>query len=89
MQIRLGTIHLRRRQIFTSFDPYPLRRQFFTTICRQIWQVLDPFSLQNADVLDGWSPMQRDGEHDPFADGVRCKGNPPTRESRLMLEYTH
>ena len=84
--------------------------------------------------------MQRDGEHDPFADGVRCKpvvpggaggamappdfgrsvnpistkgvrlcppnntgtpgfsdlltalmckGNPPTRESRLMLEYTH
>ena len=50
-----GTIHLRRRQIFTIFDPYPLRRQFFTSIHRQIWQIFDPFPLKNADVLNGWS----------------------------------
>ena len=36
------TIHLRPRQIFTIFDPYPLRRHFFTTIRRQIWQIIDP-----------------------------------------------
>ena len=28
----LGTIHLRRCQIFNVYDPYPLCRQFFTTI---------------------------------------------------------
>ena len=34
---------LRRRQIFTIFLPLPLyRRQFFTTIRRQIWQIFDP-----------------------------------------------
>ena len=27
-QLTLGTIHLRRWQIFTIFDPYPLRRHF-------------------------------------------------------------
>ena len=36
--IRLGTIHLRRRQIFMIFDPY---RRFFTTIHQQIWQIFD------------------------------------------------
>ena len=39
----LGTIHLRRRQIFHDFWPLPhYRRQFFTTIHRQIWQSFDP-----------------------------------------------
>ena len=47
----LGTIHLRSWQIFTIFDPYPLRRQFFTTIHKQIWQIFDPSPLKNADVL--------------------------------------
>ena len=42
-QITLGTIHLRRRQIFTNFWPLPpYRRQFFSTIRRQIWQIFDP-----------------------------------------------
>ena len=39
-----GIIHLRRRQIFTIFDPYPPSRwQFFTTVFRQIWPIFDPF----------------------------------------------
>ena len=39
----LGTIHLRRRQFFYNFRPLPpLRRQFFTTIRRQIWQIFNP-----------------------------------------------
>ena len=39
----LGTIHLRRRQIFHNFWPLPpYGRQFFTTIRRQIWQIFDP-----------------------------------------------
>jgi hypothetical protein len=38
-----GTIHVRRRQIFHDFwPPPPYRRQFFTTIRRQIWQIFDP-----------------------------------------------
>ena len=37
------TIHLRCRQIFHDFLPLPpYRRQFFTTIRRQIWQIFDP-----------------------------------------------
>ena len=51
----LGTIHLRCRQIFTFFDPYPLRRQSFTTIRWQICPIFDPSLLKNADVLNGWS----------------------------------
>ena len=40
---QLGTIHLRRRQIFTLFWPLPpYHRQFFSTIRRQIWQIFDP-----------------------------------------------
>ena len=38
------------------FDPY--RRQFFTTLRRQIWQIFDPSPLENANVLNGWSLMQ-------------------------------
>ena len=38
----LVVLDLRRRQIITIFDPFPLRRQFFTTICRQIWSILTP-----------------------------------------------
>ena len=38
-----GTIHLRRRQIFTNFRPLPpYRRQFLCTIRRQIWPIFDP-----------------------------------------------
>ena len=40
----LGTIHLRRRQISTNFWPLPpYRRQFFNTICRQVWPIFDPY----------------------------------------------
>ena len=39
-----GTIHLRRRQIFTIFDPYPTTvGSFFTTSRRQIWPIFDPY----------------------------------------------
>ena len=52
----IGTIHLRRRQLFTNFWPLPpYRRQFFTTIHRQIWQIFDPSPLSNANVLNGCS----------------------------------
>ena len=41
---------------FLRFLTPPLsRRQLFTTIRRQIWQIFDPFPLKNADVLNGWS----------------------------------
>jgi hypothetical protein len=54
-----GTIHLRRRQFFTLFWPLPpYRRQFFSTIRRQIWQIFDPSPLEHADVLNGWSPTR-------------------------------
>ena len=33
----------------------PYRRQFFTTIHQQIWQIFAPPPLRNADVLNGWS----------------------------------
>ena len=50
------TIHLRRWQIFTNFWPLPpYRRQFFSTIRRQIWQTFDPSPQRHADVLNGWS----------------------------------
>ena len=38
----LATFHLRRRQIFTIFDPYPPLSAFFTTFRQQIWQIFDP-----------------------------------------------
>ena len=40
----IGTIHLRRWQIFTIFDPYlpSFLQQFFTTICWQIQQMFEP-----------------------------------------------
>ena len=54
-----GTFHLRRQQIFHNFWPLPhYRRQFFSTIHREIWQILDPSPLKNADVLNGWSPTK-------------------------------
>ena len=38
-----GTIHIRRRQIFTIVDPYPpTLDSFFTTIRLQIWPIFDP-----------------------------------------------
>ena len=57
VHIVLGTIHLRRRQIFTIFDPYPPPvGSFFTTIHRQLLPIFDPCTaLTNAEVLDGWS----------------------------------
>ena len=43
----LGTIHLRRQQIFTNFRPLPpYRRQFFSTIRWQICQIFDPSPLK-------------------------------------------
>ena len=52
---------LRRRQIFQVFGPLPpYRRQFFTIIRRQIWQIwqiFDPSPLRHADFLNGWSLM--------------------------------
>jgi hypothetical protein len=33
----------------------PSRRQFFTSIRRQIWPIFDPSPLKNADVLNRWS----------------------------------
>ena len=45
----LGTIHLRRRQIFTVFWPLtPYCRQFFSTIPWKIWQIFDPSPLRHA-----------------------------------------
>ena len=52
----LGTIHLRRRQIFYTFLTLtPLPSAVFCTIRRQIWQLFDPSPLEHADVLNGWS----------------------------------
>ena len=57
--LTLGTVHLRRRQIFTIFYPYPppVGRFFYyvLTIRRQIWPIFDPSPPKNADVLNGWS----------------------------------
>ena len=49
----LGAIHLRRRQVFQDFWPLPpYCWQFFTTICRQIWQIMTPPPpLENAGPL--------------------------------------
>ena len=33
----------------------PYRRQFFTAIHHQIWQIFDPSPLKNADILNEWS----------------------------------
>ena len=52
----LETIHLRRRQIYTIYDPYrPPSAVIFTTIRRHIWPIFDPSPLKDADVLNGWS----------------------------------
>ena len=51
----LGTIHLRRRQTFTIFDPYSLHRQFFNIICGQFWHSFDPYPLINVNILNEWS----------------------------------
>ena len=54
----LGTMHLRRRQIFTIFYPYPPPSALFLLlfIRRQIRPIFDPSPLRNTDVLNGWSP---------------------------------
>ena len=44
--LQVGTIHLRRRQIFTTFDPYPPPVGKFA-------QFLTPSPPKNADVLNG------------------------------------
>ena len=53
-----GTIHLRRRRIFTIFDPYPPPvGSFLLLICWQIRPNFDPsltLPPKNADVLNGW-----------------------------------
>ena len=39
----LGTIDLRRRQIFTIFDPYPPLSAVFTIIRWQFWPSFDTY----------------------------------------------
>ena len=54
----IGTIHLRRRQIFTIFDPYPLLRGFLILMycdLRTIGTLGYPSPLRHADVLNEWS----------------------------------
>ena len=52
----LGTIHLRHRQIFTIFDPYPPPvGNFLLLSIGKFDQFLTPPPLEHADVLDGWS----------------------------------
>ena len=65
----LGTIHLRRRQIFTIFDPYPptigipakcLWRGFLILMYCDLLTIGTwghPSPLRHADVLNGWSLM--------------------------------
>ena len=63
----LGTIHLRRWQIFTIFDPYPptigipakcfLWRGFLILMYCDLWTIGTwghPSPLRQADVLNGW-----------------------------------
>ena len=70
-QSTLGTIHLRRRQIFTIFDPYPLPSAFqqnayegdFWYLCTVTFQPSahgdTPPPLRHADVLNEWSLNSR------------------------------
>ena len=54
-----GTIHLRRRQFFHDFWPLPpYRRQFFTTIRRQIWQIFDPSPTEKCQRGGGLKNLQ-------------------------------
>ena len=58
LQFALGTIHLRRRQIFTIFDPYPSPiGSFLLLSVSKFGQFLTPPppTPKNADVLNGWS----------------------------------
>ena len=58
-QFLIGTIRLRRRQIFHDFGPLPpYRRQFFTTIRRQIWQIFDPSPPNKCRRLKWMVPMK-------------------------------
>ena len=56
--IKLFLFDLKRRQIFTIFDPTPSSRQIFTSICLQICYIFDPSPLKNANILNGWSLIQ-------------------------------
>ena len=53
-KFNLGTIHLRHRQIFMIFDPYPPPVSKFD-------QLATPSPIENADVLNGWSLMLKIG----------------------------
>ena len=53
LQFALGTIHLRRRQIFTIFDPYPSPiGSFLLLSVSKFGQFLTP---PPANILNGWS----------------------------------
>ena len=59
--IRLGTVHLRRRQMFTIFEPYP--RSKICQICwwivvKNVGKFLTPLPLKNVDVINGCSFMR-------------------------------
>ena len=52
----LGTIHLRRRQIFMIFDPYPPPvGSCLLLSVGKFGQIFIPPPLKNADVLNRWS----------------------------------
>jgi hypothetical protein len=56
----LGTIHLRRRQIFTIFYPYPTPSAvfyYYPSANLTNFLPLPPPPLQIADILNGWSLM--------------------------------
>ena len=57
--MKCGTIHLRRRQIITLFDPYPPTvGSFIVLSVGKFGKFLTPPPLRHADVLNGWSLMQ-------------------------------
>ena len=63
--LQIGTIHLRRQQIFIIFDPHSVGI-FFATTCPQIWQIIDPFHIKNAKVFNGWTLIMSIKEENVF-----------------------
>ena len=58
IMLHITTIHLRRQQFFTIFDPYPpTLGSFLLLSVGKFGTFLIPPPLRNADVLNGWSHM--------------------------------
>ena len=80
-----GTIHLRRRQIFTIFDPYPPLASvgsFFTTIRRQIWPIFDPSPPTNCRCLK-WMVLNQNTFQWMFNNIVLRWNGPYTKQTKL------